>query len=158
LFKHLNETGHHTSSTIARKPISIFSAVAQPKIIVSQAQHPKIIVSNAPPVAGTGMAFRTSNYLEIAIRATPSGQDNLVCLDTGCGMTCLDRKFASSQYPEALIQKISPIEIRGLGNKVHLSDEYAVLNIYLPGYIGKDSHLGKITREFHLVDNLPIRT
>jgi len=157
LFKHLDETGHHTSSTTARKPISIFAAVAQPKIIVSQAQHPKIIVSNASPVAGTGMAFRTSNYLEIAIRATPSGQDNLVCLDTGCGMTCLDRKFASSQYPEALIQKISPIEIRGLGNKVHLSDEYAVLDIYLPGYIGKDNYLGKITREFHLVDNLPCK-
>ena len=91
------------------------------------------------------------------MRSKPIGEDHLVCLDTGCGMTCFDRKFIRTEYPDAVIQKIPPIEIRGLGNKIHLSDEYVVVDIYLPGYQGKKAGLDKITREVHLVNDLPCK-
>lgn len=72
-------------------------------------------------------------------------------------MTCFEREFLKSQYPDAVIQSIPPIEIRGLGNKVHVSDQYAVIDIYFPGYEGNAASMGKITQEIHLVDHLPCK-
>ena len=46
------------------------------------------------------------------------------------------------------------IKIRGLGNKVHLSDEYAVVNIYFLGYQDKEPGPGKIPHESYLVNEL----
>lgn len=44
--------------------------------------------------------------------------------------------------------------IRGLNDKRHQSQEYAVVTLYLPGYISDKPALGEITREVHLVDKL----
>jgi hypothetical protein len=154
LFKHLDEMNHRAVIvTEMSNSADVFTVEAQ----IQPSVQPRIIVSNAPPVAGSGLAFRTSNYLEIGVKTHPSGNDHFVCLDTGCGMTCFDKKFFLEQYSEAAIQTIPPIEIRGLGNKVHLSDEYAVVDLYFPGFQGREPGLGKITREVHLVGELPCK-
>jgi hypothetical protein len=150
LFKHFRDMKHQTTSNpTIPKHASVFTTHVS--------GSPRIIVSKAPAVNGSGLAFRTSKYLEIGMRAQPSGKDHQVCLDTGCGMTCFDRKFVSSHYPNAIIQKIPAIEIRGLGNKVHLSDEYAVIDLYFPGYQGKDSALGKIPPRSTSSTNCPAK-
>jgi len=89
---------HHTANKVQdRKPINVFA------MMVNSKSPPRIIVSNAPPVAGTELAFRTSNYLKIGMRASSTMGDYLVCLDTGCGMTYFEKKFLMAQYPDALI-------------------------------------------------------
>jgi hypothetical protein len=147
LFKHLCEMKHQTMSMVTTKTVAtVFAHSTEP---------PNVIKSDAPPVVGSGMAFRNSNFLEVAIRPTPSGEDHFVYLDTGCGMSCVDRNFLRKEFPTAVVQNIPPIEICGLGNKIHQSTEYAVITIYLSGYNKTDTHLAEITREVHLVDSLP---
>jgi hypothetical protein len=112
-----------------------------------------IIRSQAPPVTGTGMSFRSYNYTEIAIRFDPEGEDAWVCLDSGCGMSCVDRDLVP---PGATVLGLhEPVKIRGLGDKVHLSTDYFVHEALLPGVTpeGKPA-LGCIKREFHVVDRL----
>jgi len=106
------------------------------------------------PVSDSGMDFRNSNFLKISVQSSPTGDDKVVCVDTGCGMSCVDRKFLNTQFKGAVIQTIQPLKSRGLGEKVHQSDEYAVVTIYLSVYKEK-AVLAAITLEVHVVDFLP---
>ena len=136
LFKHLREMKHQTASMVLSKSVA--------NIFMHSTKPSSIITSNAPPVVGSGMAFRNSNFLEVALRPTPSRQDYFVCLDTGCEMSCIDRNFFKKEFTNAVVQTIPPIEICGLGNKIHQFNEYFVITLYFPKYNKHDTYLAVI--------------
>jgi hypothetical protein len=114
-----------------------------------------VIKSEASPVPGSGMSFRDYNYLEIGIRSAPGAPDQSVCIDTGCGMSSMDRGFFAKHFPSTATSQIPPIEIRSMGTTKTESNEYATITFYLPGHTENHKQaLAEITREFHLVDNL----
>jgi hypothetical protein len=117
----------------------------------------RVINSTAQPIVGSGMAFRDFNYVEIAGRSIPDGEDKPLCLDTGCGMSSIDRAFFKAQFPNAVVRQVpSPIEIRGIGDKVSTSTDYSLVTMFLPGHKPDSDEpcLASITREFHIVEKL----
>ena len=83
--------------------------------------------STAPGVTGAGISFRGYNYTEICVKLCEDGSENYLRLDTGYGMSCIDRQLLLN----TCIMNLH--KIRGIGDKVHISSEYAVLTI-LPTY------------------------
>ncbi len=79
-----------------------------------------------------------------------------ICLDTGCSVTLLDKKFFESQgAPVPVCTMANPISVREIGSDKHMTSEYVVVPIYL---LGKSVN-GKpveatFTREAHLVEGL----
>jgi len=63
------------------------------------------------------------------MRSSPTGGDYNVCVDAGCGMSCIDGVFLKKEFPCANFQAVAPIDILGLGNKIRQSSEYAVFTI-----------------------------
>jgi len=80
-----------------------------------------------------------------------------VCMDTGCSVTLINRKWLQANKPELPIRTMAkPLPIRGIRTgKVH-SQEYVVLTMYFPGIDSKNGKdvLAKISREAHLTDDL----
>ena len=70
-------------------------------------------------------------------------------------MSLIDRKFLKEILPHAVIKKSkTPINVRGIGSARHATDEYCLLDLYIPGMaIGKAS-VAHIRREVHIVENL----
>ena len=149
LFEHLREKKHY-------KKIGSPKTMETPQFDAAAAEV-HIIRSTAIPVEGTGLAFRGYDYCKANIRATPTGSDYEICLDTGCSMTAIDRKFQKSVFPEAKVRRIAPVDIYGIGDGVKKSSEYVVLTIYLPGFKADKPALACITREFHIVEDLAAR-
>lgn len=96
---------------------------------------PRIVESAASTAEqGTGFGFRSWNYAMAKIRLTKSGQDDDVCLDTGCGVTLIDRLWLRKLLPEAVIATMaSPLRVRGVGSSQHETSEYLVTPCYFPG-------------------------
>ena len=150
LFLHLRDTKHQMSLRTV-SPTTLFAA--------HKDLSANVVYSCAPPVVGSGMAFRSYNYLEIAMRPKPDAADQAVCVDTGCGMTCIDRIFFREHYPNAIACTIPPIDIVGMGGKTHSSSEYSIITIFLPGYKRENTNpvVAAIQREVHIVNDLPCK-
>ncbi|KAI5840230.1 hypothetical protein DFP73DRAFT_482957 [Morchella snyderi] len=117
---------------------------------------PRIVESKAPKIPGNGYAFRDYNFLEIAVRIAPNSDDLWVCLDTGCGVSLIDKEWIRKFLPDAVIlNRPSAVNVRGLGDAIHASSQYMVLQLSLPGIDEKgESVVRQINREFHLVPSL----
>ncbi len=100
-----------------------------------------------------GYGFRGWRYATANVKLSPNATTTqAICLDTGCTMTLIDRQFLMEQTPQVTIHQMpSPIPVRGLGSAVHNSDQYARVDIYLPG---KDGRTAVISREVHIVNDL----
>ena len=115
--------------------------------------EPLIIPSVSEPVPGTGFAFRNYHYAVTHISWEPAGDKKESCADPGCTMTMADRTFVP---PTTELKKMATkIPIRGLGTKIHHSDEYAVLTFFMEGVLPDGTRaFARITREIHIVDDL----
>lgn len=140
LFKHLHESKHFQT----------------PPTEVPEIYHTEIVIkSTSEPVSGAGLSFRNYNFTEIQVNFDTKAPPVWVCLDSGCGMSCIDRKLLSDHVPYATVLTLpNPIQIRGLGSEVHHAGQYVVLPIYLPGTIDGSRVFGEVVKEFHIVDNL----
>ena len=117
------------------------------------AAEPIIIPSVSEPVPGTGYAFRNYHYAVTHISWQPAGEKKETCADAGCTMTMADRTFIPGT---AQLKKMAAkVPIRGLGSKIHYSDEYAVITFYMEGVLPDGARaFAQITREIHVVDDL----
>ena len=78
-------------------------------------------------------------------------------MDTGCGVSLVDRAWLHTLLPEVKISKISsPLKVRGVGANRHETDKFVVIPIYFPGkkIDGGTEVLAKVQRELHIVDEL----
>ena len=119
----------------------------------------KVIKSTAgrnPVVAGTPRhLLRLYHYLRAVVKLSHDAIAELVCWDTGCSVTLIDRAFLKEQLPKhTILRKDSPLVVRGIGSSHHSTTEYVNLDIYVPG-----KHNGRyvdalIQRPAFVVDNL----
>lgn len=121
----------------------------------------KVVESTALTTdVGNGFAFRSWNYVRANARLTLDGPGDTICLDSGCGVSLVDKAWLTKQLPEVTISKIAlPLPVRGIGISKHETSEYITVPIYLLGVqdTGSKSEskaLACIRRELHLVDNL----
>ena len=140
LFKHLREAKHFQG----------------PPTAMSEIYHAtNVIKSTSEPVSGAGLSFHNYNFTEIQINFDRTTHPLWVCLDSGCGMSCIDRKVLKDHVPTAITLTLpNAIQIRGLGSEIHHANQYVVLPVYLPGTKDGERVFGEITKEFHIVDNL----
>lgn len=91
-------------------------------------------------------------YATAQAQLTHDGDNNLICLDTGCIMTLVNQQFLREQALNTVIwQMPSSITVCELGLNTHESDEYAIIDLYLSS---KNEHIAIISHKAHLVDNL----
>ena len=89
------------------------------------------------------------------VRYSPDGEESELSLDTGCGVILGDRVYLLKQIPRLEIKKIaSSIPVRGVGNKIIYSNEYAIITIYVTGLVGGVTRTTYLTIEVYIVDNL----
>ncbi len=122
-----------------------------------------ILKSNAKLSApGSGLAFRGWNYVTISITfdlatlLSPTDPDGSVCLDTGFGVTLVDRDWLTKKLPSQKINTMPvPLKVRGIGASKHESGHFALTTLYIPGTDEKGREVyASITCELHLVDRL----
>lgn len=157
LFAHLRDECWQKPSASTPTPASkdlVADALAADSKPMADAS-PLVIPSVSEPVPGTGFAFRNYHYALTHLSWTPAGEKKEACADAGCTMTMADRTYIPAVIE---IKKMAAkVPIRGLGSKIHHSDEYAVLTFYMEGVLPDDKGtraFAQITREVHIVDDL----
>ena len=136
LFSHLRKTLHYLRSTVR--------SVLCP-IVRSKASRQKV---------GTGTAFKDYNYCEFRYqlsRKSPESE-SWGCADTTSGMSLVDESVLEAGATAYKRVKSSPVHVKGIGDEMYLSNESVVLNLFLPD--ATNSRLAKITREFHVVQDM----
>lgn len=83
---------------------------------------------------------------------------NDFCVDAGCTMSIVDRKYLTKCIPNAngpLRKTDSPIRVHAVGHMIHYVNEYLTLGLNIAAK-DKDGSavVARITREVHVVDNL----
>ena len=121
----------------------------------------KVVESTALTTdVGNGFAFRSWNYVRANARLTLDGPGDTICLDSGCGVSLVDKAWLTKQLPEVTISKIAlPLPVRGIRISKYETSEYITVPIYLPGVQDTGPNSGSkalacIRRELYLVDNL----
>ncbi len=114
----------------------------------------KSTVVHSNKVTGTG--FRNWHYVVGKIMLHPQGPLRDICIDTGCSVTVVDKRFMEANLPHAEIRTMaSPAIVKGLGKAKHEVNRFVRTSIYLPGKtdIGEPV-IGELTVDLHLVDDL----
>ena len=101
--------------------------------------------------------LRLYHYLRAKIKLSPRAIAELVCWDTGCSVTLIDRAFLQEQLPNhTILQKASPLVVRGIGSNKHTTAEYVNLEIHIPGRHATDGRPVEalLKRPAYVVDGL----
>ena len=141
----------------APSPKDLLANLGEPETISQAVGEPRIVESSASTAdQGTGFGFRSWNYAMAKVRLTKIGEEDDVCLDTGCGVTLVDRLWLMRLLPLAAISKMSsPLKVRGVGSSQHETSEYVITPCYFPGIDEQGNDvLACIRREIHIVDGL----
>lgn len=98
--------------------------------------------------SGSDLTFRDWNYVTTSITfdlialLSLIDSNGLVCLDTGCGVTLMDRDWLAKNLP---LQKISiipvPLKVRGIGALKHELKDFTLTTIYILGIDEKDCEI-----------------
>ena len=154
LHKHLRDD-HCATTRPARKAPDASEAHAH------IAHGTEIIKSSAADQSATDKVpkhiLRLYHYLRGKIKLSPRAIAELVCWDTGCSVTLIDRAFLKSQLPNhTILQKDSPLVVRGIGANKHTTSEYVNLNVYIPGHHATDRRPVEafLRRPAYVVDGL----
>ncbi|RKF58216.1 hypothetical protein GcC1_184032, partial [Golovinomyces cichoracearum] len=101
----------------------------------NRTQIPQVISSTAAPSKATpGYAFRGRQYAQIKLGLnSPQNENYGVCLDTGCGMSLIDREFLRFLCPTIDIQNMKKeMKVKGLGSKLYDVSQFVEVDFYLP--------------------------
>lgn len=123
---------------------------------IDDVSHKSVIVSKAATIKGDGLAFRSWHFLTTQIYFSIVGKPEQYCVDTGCGMSLVDRRFFKEHLPnQAILRHDALVILRGIGKNRHTTNEYVIVVLFLYGFTPRgESTFIKITREFHIVNNL----
>ena len=141
-----NKLHRHLKEKACRKRVEFKLPIPTPPELVS------LIKPTALKTIAPGYAFRGYRYATVSASFSPEGKQHAICVDTGCTMSLVDRKFLNENVPDAQIhQSVEPIQVTGIGSTKHQACSWATILIHLHGMHGKYAVMEK---EFHLVDNL----
>ena len=112
------------------------------------------------PSLGSGLAFRGWTYAITSITLVPHlfspdlNPPATACLDTGCGVTLVDKTWLLNHLSHQKISTMStPLNVRGIGTSNHESAQFAILSLYFPGEVKTGQRVyASIKCELHLVD------
>ncbi|KAI6244555.1 hypothetical protein HI914_07483 [Erysiphe necator] len=106
----------------------------------------QVISSTATPSQTTpGYAFKGRYY----------AQSYVLCLDTGCSVSQMDRNFLQSLCPTIKINRMEKdMKVKGLGSRLYDASQFVEVDFYMPTINGQVAHF---RREIHIVDNLDTR-
>jgi hypothetical protein len=152
-FRRRNKLFAHLRTPNQYMPVEVFSNHIDP----TAEFDPEVVKSAAPQTFGTGYGFRTFNHLEMPVRLSKHSDDTWVCLDTGAGMSLVDRQWLTENCPDAMIlTRTSSVSVRGIDNRTQKTSSYVVLQLFVPGYDTTDNRikLAEIRREFNIVGDL----
>ena len=115
-----------------------------------------VIKSDTPKLDMKGMAFRIWHFLTALCNFDIGRTEVPICLDTGCSMSLVDRRFLKSHVPGIIIQKQSlTVNLRGIGSNRHSTDEYVNITFFMKAITPESKWVYlKFIKEFHVVDNL----
>ena len=112
----------------------------------------------APSKIGDGKVFRKFHYATCRASLSLNSVLEQICLDSGCTMTIGDREWIKKLRPDLEIHRMKdPITVRAIGTAKYPTDEYVILNIYMPGLVNGKVEVVQITAEVHLVRSLKAR-
>ena len=123
---------------------------------------PIITSKSVVPAMGSGLAFRGWTYATAAVTLVPwvlsleADPSSTACLDTGCGVTLVDKDWLLRQLPDQKIKEMStPLKVRGIGTSKHESAQFAEVSLFLPGESNEGQRVyASIRCELHLVEGL----
>ena len=138
------------------------------KIVVAETgsdlPFPRPILCSAAKLSapGSGLAFRDWSYTTTLITFDPallpavSNPDTSVCLDTGCGVSLVDKTWLAKKHP---FQKIStmpvPLKVKGIGTSRYESNKFAFTTLYILGLDQEGSEVyAYIKCKLYLVEDL----
>ena len=82
-------------------------------------------------------------------------QESEGCVDTGYSVILDDKNYVLRMVPGVEIRKIiSSVPVRGLGNRIIMTNKYVVLTIFVDGLIDGITKTACFTAEVHLVEDL----
>ena len=116
-----------------------------------------IIESNVAPDPNPAYAFRSWQNATIKVGFTMNkglGSMSIIdaCADTGCTASQIDRT-ALRFIPDVQITKFDkPLTVRGIGTAVHLYDEFAQFDMFIPD--GQSGKVAKIRMGARVVEDL----
>ena len=114
----------------------------------------QVVSSTASPSSNPpGYAFRGRRYAQLYISIdSPHNEKQLVCLDTGCGMSLIDATFLKQYAPTVQVSTMeTPMTVQGIGATMYNANKFIKLQIYI---FGENNLVARIEREIHVVDNL----
>ena len=111
---------------------------------------------------GSGLAFRSWSYATTLITFDPailpaiSNPNLLVCLDTGCGVSLVDKAWLAKKHLSHKINTMPvSLKVKGIGAFRHESGEFALTTLYMPDLDREGSEVYPCVHcELHLVDGL----
>ena len=135
------------------------NAMSPAALTAEPGDHQEVIqsTSDSSQEVGTGHAFRGYHYAMGAAKVTKHGSTKLLCFDTGCSITLVDRAWLLQALPDLEIRQMSKaITVRGLGSNKHQTSAYTIFPLLLPGQLKNGKKVTAMTapREVHIVDNL----
>ena len=142
---------------------SNYREVTSPSLPAEATSPIPIIASKAVhQFFSSGLAFRGWTYATAIITLTPRhlppdfNPKSTACLDTGCGVTLVDKGWLSKHLPTQKINTMStPLKVRGIRASKHESGEFAALSLYFPGKNNTGQLVyASITCEINLVKGL----
>ena len=134
----LNNALHQHLRSTCQAPKQ-FKDPKKAKLVTVMYAKPKkevIITSTAPRTNGSpGYGFCKWQYITANIQFNKDlqSQVHIVCLDTGCTMTLINRDFLKEVTLNAIIKKMASIvSVRGIRPREHSLVDYATINLYFP--------------------------
>jgi len=121
-------------------------------VVANFAESMPIFNSAVQPSHMPGYAFRSWRYATATIGLTSLDKITTYCLDSGCVMTLIDSKLATS-LPCSRHQITPPIPVNGIGSQ-HLSSEYVVIDMFCVGQVNGQRAAARIQFEAHVVEDL----
>ena len=125
---------------------------------------PRSVLCSAAKLSapGSGLAFRGWSYITTLITFDPailpaiSDPNTSVCLDTGCGVSLVDKAWLAKKHPSQKINTMPvPLKVISIGASRHESGEFAFTALYMPGFDRGGSEVyACVQYELHQVDSL----
>ena len=81
------------------------------------------------------------------------GEAHDVCLDTGCSVTLIDRKFLNQVATTASIRTSGPVTVNGIAGS-EMTYEYVHLDLWFKGLLNGKLATAHIQREARIVNDL----
>lgn len=132
-----------------------------PKSQVSQPDSSHISFSSLPTkelaqnrLLKKGLWYKGSRYAEAVVRFNPDGPDCVICPDTGCSVSIVDRRFAQ-EYIGNIHQMEVPMQVKGISGEQLSCTNYAIATFYVKGKDNSGSDcVVKFRAELHIVEEL----